>query len=109
MAINKSALLKQMVKAAKVVLEDSWPDLKEVAIAELRGIAEGVKTIEKLRLQGKISQRQAKLLLRMKRNTAQIVLLSFKGMGLIVVENALNAAFKVVRDTVNTVLGFRLI
>ncbi len=109
MSINTSALLKKMANAAKGVLEDSWPDLKEVATAELRGIAEAVKTIEKLRLQGKISQRQAKMLLKMKRNTAQIVLLSFQGMGLVVVENALNAAFKVARDTVNTSLGFKLI
>lgn len=109
MAINKSALLKDMVAAAKLVLEDAWPDLKEVATDEFRGIAESIKTIERLRLQQKISQRQARLLLKMKRNTAKIVLLSFQGMGLIAVENAVNAALKVARDTVNTSLGFRLI
>lgn len=109
MAIDTRALLKEMVKAAQGVLEDAWPDLKEVATAELKGIAESIKTIERLRLQGKISQRQAKLLLKMKRNTAKIVLLSFQGMGLISVENAVNAALKVARDTVNTSLGFKLI
>jgi hypothetical protein len=109
MAIEVDRLLKQMLQAAAGVLEEDWPDIKDHAETELRGIAEGIALIERLRLQGKISQKQAKLLIKMKRNTAQIVLLTIEGMGLIMVERALNAAMKAVKDTVNGALRFKLL
>ena len=34
---------------------------------------------------------------------------TIKGMGLIVVENAVNASIKAVQDMVNTALGFKLL
>ena len=45
----------------------------------------------------------------MKRNTAQIVLLTIEGLGIITVEKAINAAMKVVKDTVNEALDFALL
>lgn len=109
MTIDVNDLLERMVEAAKLVFDESWPDVKEHAETELKGVAEGIVLIERLRIDGKISQKQSRLLIRMKENTAKIVLLTLEGMGIVVVEKAINAALKVVKDTVNGVLDFRLI
>jgi len=109
MSINVDDLVQSMLVAAKEVLDTDWPDISEHAETELKGIAEGIALIERLRLQGKISQKQSKLLIRMKKNTAKIVLLTLKGLGIVTVEKAINAALKVVKDTVNTTLDFTLI
>jgi predicted nucleic acid-binding protein len=109
MAIDVDALVKRMAEAARDVFDKDWPEIKELAETELKGIAEGIALIERLRLEGKISQKQARLLIRMKKNTAQIVLLTIKGLGIIAVEKAINAALKVVKDTVNEALDFRLL
>ena len=98
-----------MIEAARTVFSDGWPDIKELAEGEIKSIADALKTIEKLRLQGKISQRQAKLLIKMKRNSAKIMLLTVEGLGVVVVESAINSATKVIRDKVNGALGFALI
>jgi len=109
MAINKREIFLEMMGAARGVLSDEWPQIKQVAHAELRALAEGVRTIERLRLAGTITQKQAKQLFRMKRNTAKIVLMSLEGLSRVAVERALRAAIKVVRDSVNTSLGFALL
>ena len=109
MSINIDDLVQSMLSAAKDVFDADWPEIKEHAETELKGIAEGIALIERLRLQGKITQKQSKLLIKMKKNTAQIVLLTLKGIGIVTVEKAINAALKVVKDTVNTTLDFSLL
>ncbi|MGB5325680.1 MAG: hypothetical protein WBN40_09690 [Pseudomonadales bacterium] len=109
MAINVKKLLRQMLKAARQELKDEWPIVKDHAETELKGIAEGIALIERLRLEGRISQRQARALIKMKKNTAQIVLLTLKGLGIIAAERAINAALKAVKDTVNEALDFKLL
>lgn len=107
--IKVSDLLTTMLSAAKEVLDEEWPEVREHAKTELKGIAEGIVMIERLRLEDKITQKQARALIRMKQNTAQIVLLTIKGMGLLAVESAINAAIKAIQDTVNTALNFKLL
>ncbi len=109
MSINVNNLLKDMLEGAKQVFDSNWPVVKEHAETEFKGIAEGIALVERLRLQGKISQKQAKALIKMKKNTAKIVLLTLEGMGLIVVEKAINSALKTVKDTVNDALDFALL
>lgn len=109
MSINIDELVQSMLVAAKGVFDSDWPLVKEHAETELKGIAEGIALIERLRVQGKISQKQSKLLIKMKKNTAKIVLLTLKGLGIVTVEKAINAALKVVNDTVNTALNFKLL
>lgn len=109
MAINVDELLGDMLGAAKDVLSEKWPDIEDYAETELKGIAEGIALIEKLHISGSISDEQAKLLLDMKKNTAKIVLLSMEGLGLLAVEQAINAALDVVRETVNESLDFTLL
>ena len=109
MSIDVEELLQGMMVAAKEVFDEDWPETREYAQTELKGIAEGIALVERLRIQGKISQKQAKSLIKMKAKTAEIVLLTSEGLGIIVVESAINAAVKSVQDTVNNALDFRLI
>ena len=39
----------------------------------------------------------------------QTVLLTIEGLGIVAVQNAINAALSVVKDTVNTAIGFTLL
>lgn len=109
MSINVNDLLGDMVEAAKGVLSGKWPDIKDYAETELKGIAEGIALVEKLHLAGSVTDEQAKLLFEMKKNTAKIVLLSIEGLGILAVEQAINAALDVVKEAVNGALDFSLI
>ena len=109
MSIDVNDLLGDMIEAAKGVFGDKWPDIKDYAETELKGIAEGVVLVEKLHITNSITDEQAKLLFEMKKNTAKVVLLQIEGLGLLVVERAINAALEVVGEAVNGALGFALV
>jgi hypothetical protein len=109
MSLNVGELTKAMLVAAKGKLSDHWPDVKEYAKSEAKKTAETLVLIERLALTGDINAVQAKALLRMQRNSAQAVLLTIEGLGLLTVESAINAALGTVRDSVNTAVGFALL
>jgi len=109
MAINVGDLLSEMAVVAEHAFAQKWPEIREFAQTELKGIAESIALIERLNLAGQISEEQAKLLLQMKKNTATIVLLTLEGLGIIAVEAAINAALGVIKDTVNEALDFALL
>lgn len=109
MAINVNDLVAKMLEAFKENLTQSWPDIRDYAETELRGLAEGVALIERLRAANSIDDEQAKLLLEMKKNTAKIVLLSLEGLGILAVEQAMNAALKSIKESVNKALNFSLL
>jgi len=109
MSVNVDDLLSKMLAAAQGVLSDKWPEVKDYAETELKGVADGIALVEKLHLAGSITDEQARLLLEMKKNTARTVLLAIEGLGILVVEQALNAALNVVKETVNGALHFALL
>lgn len=109
MALDVEGLAKAMLGAAKGKLKKQWPVIKEYAAAEARKTAETLALIERLRLTGEISTKEAKLLLDMQRNSAKAVLLTVEGLGLLAAESAINAAVGAVRMTVNRAVGFALI
>ncbi|MDH3647539.1 MAG: hypothetical protein OER80_12285 [Gammaproteobacteria bacterium] len=107
--INVATLTKQIRDAAKGELTDKWPEIKDYANTEAKKIAETIKMISIMTAAGKMSQKAAKIHLRIQKNAATTVLLTVEGLGLIAVENAINAAVRVIQDTVNKAVGFRLI
>jgi len=109
MTINVNDLVAKMLETSKDNLAQSWPDIRDYAETEFKGLAEGIALIEKLRASDSISDEQAKLLLDMKKNTAKIVLLSLEGLGILAVENAVNKALSAVKDSVNEALNFSLL
>jgi hypothetical protein len=109
MSINVDELLAAMLAAAEGVLSEKWPEIQDYAETELKGIAEGIALVERLYLAGQITQEQARLLVEMKKNTARIVMLTAKGLGVLAVEQAINAALDVVKEVVNGALDFALL
>ncbi|MBK7189898.1 MAG: hypothetical protein IPH86_14790 [bacterium] len=75
----------------------------------MKRLAESLAAIAKLVATKKVNQRQAKALLRIHSNTTQSVLLTIDGLGVIAVEDAINAALGAARDTVNSAVGFKLV
>lgn len=109
MTINTNQLAKEMALAAKATFGDQWPEIRDFAKSEMKLIAEGIVTINKLYATDQVSERQARLLLEMKKNAAEIILLSAKGMTQLMVEQAINAALNVVKTTVNKSFKFALL
>ena len=109
MALDLTELATNMASAAKEVLTESWDEVQPLAEANIFLLAEGITNIEEKILLGDISEEKAKKLLRMKKNTLEIALLTIEGLSLIAVEQTINAALNVVKDAVNTALNFTLI
>jgi hypothetical protein len=107
--ISVARLAGQMLGALKQPLLDKAPEIKDYAKTEFKKIAETIAFIEREHLAGRMSRKKAKLHLDMQKNAAKSVMLTIEGLGLLAVENAINDALKLVRDTVNTALGFKLI
>lgn len=107
--IDFSSILNEMIGAAKNSLADKWPEVEELGTSSFRSLAQGLADIEIMRLNGKITEEQARLLLDMNKSTLRIVLLSIEGIGLAAVEETINAALNAVKKTVNTAVGFVLL
>lgn len=107
--INVQEILEQMLNAAQGVLKDHWVEAKPFAEQELKALAENLQLIGKLKLEGNISEEQAKYYLEIQKSSVRIVLLTIEGLGILAVENAINAALDVIRTTVNTVLGWTIL
>ncbi len=107
--IDVQQVFTSMVGAAEGVFGKKWPVMKDFAEAEFEKLARTLAQIEKLKLSGQIGAAEASVLFEMQKNTARAVMLALEGMSLLLVEGAINAALAVVRDTINTALGFALI
>lgn len=109
MALDVGELVKKMYEAFENSLIDKWPEVKDYAEAEAKKMAQSLIMIEKLVLSGQINEEQAKLHFQIQRNATRMVLLTIEGLGIIAVEQAINAALDVLRDTVNKALDFTLL
>lgn len=109
MSLNKAELVEQMITAFKTVLKDKWPDVKSYAESEAEKMAQNFVMIEKLKLTGEITEEQARLHYEIQRNATRAVLLTVEGLGLLAVEEAINSAMNILKDSINTALGFTLI
>ena len=107
--MKQSELARAMLAAVKESLGEDWPDAKDWAKPEIQRLARVLVDIGKLVSQEKVTPAEAKALLNIHRNTTQTVMLTMRGMGLIAVENAVNAGIGAIRDIVNTAVGFRLV
>lgn len=109
MGVDVPKLTSDMIDAAKNVVADKWPQVGEYAESEFRKITESIATIENLKLLGEITEEQAQLHLEIQANASRMVLAALEGMSLIIAEQAINAALNVVKDVVNTTLGWKVI
>jgi len=107
--IDVQQILPGMIAAAKGVLGKKWTVIKDYAEAELEKLARTLAQIEALKLSGQISEAEASVLFEMQKNTTRAVMLTLKGMSLLIVEGAINAALAAIKDTINAALGFALL
>ena len=108
-SINVNALGKDMIGAATGVFKQKWPEAKEFAEMEFKKLAQSLAALSKGVSKGTITKGAAKAILRIHRNSAATVMLAVEGLGLLMVEAAINAALKVVAGAVNTAAGFKFI
>jgi hypothetical protein len=109
MALNVNELMGPMLEAVTGVFGKRWPKMRDYAEGETRKLAESLAQIAQLRVSQEISEDEARVLLEMQKNTARAVLLAVEGMGLLLAEQAINAALAAVRGTVNGALRFPLL
>lgn len=109
MSLNAAELGKNIVAAFKGALTEKWPDIREYGEAEAKKLAQTLVMIETLKASGKINEEQAALHIDIQKNATRIVLLTLEGLGILAVEGAINAALNVVKESVNTAVGFALL
>ena len=109
MSLDTSALVKDMLAAAKDNLGKFWKQAKPFAENETLNMANKLLLIEKLKLQGKITKEEALLHIEIQKSAFRTVLLSIKGLGLIAVEGTINAALGAIAKVVNKALGWGLL
>lgn len=109
MPLDVADLARSILSAMKGVFDEKWPDIKDYASAESEKLALSLEQITTLRLTNQISDGECSVLLEMQKNATRSVLLVLKGMGLILVEMAINTALFAVRDIVNAAIGFPLL
>lgn len=102
-------LFKKMVDAAKESFKKKWPTIRDLATSSAKTLAQNIVDIEEMRLKGSITEEQAKLKMELQKNAFKTVLLTEEGIGLLVVESALNAMLTAVKDAVNAAIGFILL
>lgn len=109
MSLKASELARTMLGAARAEIDEKWPAVKVYADAEAKKLAQTLVMIEKLKVSGAISKKQAEILLDMQKQTSRVVLLTIEGLTLLAAEAAINAAILSIRDAVNDTIGWRLI
>lgn len=107
--IDVSELVSDMLNAARGVLGRKWPEAKDYAETAFTRIGEAISFIEMQRALGKMSDEKARIHFNIQKNASKTIMLTLEGLGVVAVEAAINAALKVIKDTVNTALGFVLI
>lgn len=109
MALDIQNLLKEMLGAASQVFSKKWPDVKDYAEEEFKKFSRNIVEIERMKFEGKITEEKAKLQMEIQKNSIKTVLLAVKGIGMVTTEQAINAAIDVVRNTVNTTIGWKIL
>ena len=109
MSLDASQLGKDILAAFQGTLTSKWPDIQEYGEAEAKKLAQTLVMIESLKVSGKINEKQAALHLEIQKNATRTVLLTLEGLGILAAETAISAALNVVKDQVNTAVGFALL
>ena len=109
MPIALDDLAKPMLDAARQSLASDWKKARAYGEPEMKKLAQVLVDIAALAAQGKITELEAKAMLRIHRMATENVLLTIKGLGIIAVENAINAALAAVKSVVNKALPFPVV
>lgn len=109
MSLDVDAIAGDMIAAAKVVVDDRWPATREYFESESRMYAQRLASVTRMYGEGLISASRAREHVAFQNEAWETTLLAVKGLSQLMVEQALNAALDVIRDTVNKAIGFALL
>ena len=98
-----------MLNAMKAALQTHWNDVRPFATAEATKLATTAAQIQLGIADGSISPQHAPILLQMQTNSSQAALTAVETVGLIAAQDAINAALGVLKEAVNTAVGFAVL
>ncbi len=107
MSLDAAALGEQMVGAGAAAFGTHWDTAKDFAEAEFKTLAVRLETIGQQVARG-LDHDLAKILFESQKRTAVQIIAGTTALTVLAVEAAINAVLDVIRDTVNTTLGFAL-
>jgi hypothetical protein len=109
--IDPKKLAEDMLAAAKPSLLAHWNSVRPFAATEMAKLAETAVQIklgqeDKSQGDNSLTPEQARILLKMQANASQAVLTAVETVGMIAAQDAINAALNVLKQAVNTAIGF---
>ena len=104
-----SDILDEMSTAVQKVLKSKWKKVKPLAELQLKSIIHNLEQIAELKIQGKITEEQARLHLTIQKESIRTILLSFEGIGIVTAEEAINSALSAVKTIVNKAIGWKIL
>ena len=107
--IDTGDVASQMMTAAAAAFGEGWDKVRAFVKIEFKTIARRIKEIAKAFAFGDIDEDTARLLVRMQRNNSAAAIAATTTMVLVTIENIINAALAVVKDTLNAAIGFTLL
>lgn len=107
--IDIKELLHSMLEATKSVIKKEWKHISPLAELQIKNIIHNLEQIALLKIEGKISEEQAKLHISIQKESFKTMLLSFEGIGIITAEKAINAAFNTVKKTISKTIGWNIL
>lgn len=107
--LDAEAVVAKMLEAAGGVLRSKWPAAKDYAETEFRNFANSLLMIQKMKRKKGITPERAKMHVEIQKHAMRTVLLTLEGLGILAVEEAINAALGVVRDAVNKSIGWAIL
>jgi hypothetical protein len=108
LALDFGDLFARMFEAGASAFGANWGRVQDFAQQEFTMLARRIVEIE-TRVQAGLDQQIATHLFNMQKNTAVMIIAGLTTLTVLSVEAAINAVFAVVRETVNTAVGFALI
>ena len=108
MAIDVAKLAQQMLAVAVPPLGRGASEIEHFTEGEMTKLAVTVAAIEAAAKAGKVTAEVAAIQLQMQKCAAQSVFTTAEGLGIVAVEQALNAALNVAKGALNLALGWRL-
>ena len=106
--VDLEALVNAMGKAALPHLKAGAAKAKEFGKGEADKMARTAVMLAQGIANGTIDEEEAQLVLDVQKNASRSVLLTIKGLGIVAVENAINAAMDVLRQTIKAATGIVL-
>ena len=103
-------IINQMMGAAgKVITGKKWDQAKVYAENEFKNFTNDLLLIKQLYDAGKITQDRAIAHVKFQKDSMETVLIAIEGLGILLVQDAINAALDAAKQTVNKSIGFALL